>query len=838
MLLERYVNLCHARPRAVVAVYVVVTALSLYAVKDLRVVTDLKALLPEDTPSVTALNELDRRTGSSDLFTIAVTSPDPLANARFTDDTAAEMERGKAVPGAAGWSDAVWVQSRRDVSFFRTHALYYIPENHLADLRDRLTDAVNAYASEKVGNSLLSADEREEAKRGLETWFTPALADELGLPSQVRRELEGFFDTKPAAADAPAPLPESVRSHIISPDGKVAVVQAMLAKPSTDVDYAKTAFDRGEAIIRRLNPAKYHPQMRAQVVGAYRSFNEVSSLTRDAGTATLVSLGLVIGMLMLYFRQWQATLITLVPLIVGCAWTLALVTVTYGRLTTITSFIIAMLYGMGIDYDVHVYGRMVQSARDAGDWPTGIRQAIRLVGRALFAAAITTVGALLTLLGAHFKGFFEFGIIASAGIVLCAIAAVGVIPPLVFWFAPPADRLKPWDVPASWRPVNEGRTAGRLFAVSMLVTAALALFVPRAQFENDFRNLRGSGTGATIGYGSAIGRDRTSSPAVILGDSPEQMRRVHKELQRRLTVERDPMLKSFVTVATFLPSPEDQAARKAVMDEIGDILARRAVQKLPADLKPKADRLREMAAAEPFTLDALPAWSLDLITERSGKVGAVGYIYGRLEEWDALQVTAYQDRYGTLPDGPPGAPGSTNAVVKCASSGFILADVVRTVKADTQRLAMYTALVLAAVLLFDLRNLAHVLACLVVLGTGIVWTAGVMGLFDIRLGLYNIILIPTILGTAVDMPIHFIHRRREPDAPDLFTVYRSTGATILVAAVTTLGGFTGLVFVDHKGLQSIGWLSQAAMLAALISAFVTTPWLLHRLVRPGGGERA
>jgi predicted RND superfamily exporter protein len=106
-----------------------------------------------------------------------------------------------------------------------------------------------------------------------------------------------------------------------------------------------------------------------------------------------------------------------------------------------------------------------------------------------------------------------------------------------------------------------------------------------------------------------------------------------------------------------------------------------------------------------------------------------------------------------------------------------------------------------------------------------------MGLYDIRLGLYNIIVIPTVLGVAIDGSIHLVHRHRELGRAGLGEVLRVTGRSVLAAALTTAGGFTGLLFIQHKGLKTIGTMAVTGVLATMVAVLLVTPALSTLLAR-------
>ena len=124
----------HEHPWVLMLIFCLVTGASVLAAKFLMDVrTDLESLLPKGTPSVAALDESRARKGSTDSYTIAVTSPDPEANVKLVKALAAEVQK---------WPETQWVQVDRDDSFFAERALLYLPEKDLENLRDNLREEV------------------------------------------------------------------------------------------------------------------------------------------------------------------------------------------------------------------------------------------------------------------------------------------------------------------------------------------------------------------------------------------------------------------------------------------------------------------------------------------------------------------------------------------------------------------------------------------------------------------------------------------------------------------------------------------------------------------------
>jgi predicted RND superfamily exporter protein len=827
----RYTRLCVESPIIPLVVLTVFTALCIWRGVGIEVDPDLKALLPDDAPSVVAIEEARSRRGGSDQFVIAVTSPEPLATVQFVDALAEAFRE---------WEEVESLDYARDQSFFRENALLYMPVSDLFMIKRSLQRMIR----ERLGSShpLYEDLERRQGDapfdwRDQSHWVSPETLVELGLEDDALDQLFPFLAEEPeepttegssgpldveavqarrlrAARNA---LPDEYQDYRVSPSGGVAVFAANLAGRSTNLNYSDRAYAYGMDTIARLDPSSFHPDLRAQVVGGYRDFQQVDAIKKDAATATKIAIGLILLLLVGFFRNLRSIYIVLLPLLAGISWTLGSIELFYGHLNALTVFVFSMLIGMGIDFGLHIYRRTQEEWLAGRPWDVALMIAITRTGRALLTATVTTVVSLLTLLAASFDGFREFGVACGAGVALCLLATVVVMPPLVGL----SEKVWPQK-----RPENTGvRTvtgpAWLIPAVriaSLVVLVACAMGVAKSgdvAFEYNFRNLEAPRPTDRIAYGSALGRNRSSSPAIILGQDEAQMREVHAELRERLE-NGDPLLRGFQTIESLVPS--DQEARLEMISQIYDVLDRRAVQRIDGDEGEVIVELTELTDVDAFTIDDLPQWSTDVLREKDGSVGGMGLLYGEYEKRDARDVSAFQDAYQsiTVPSGD----------VRVSTNGFIIADVVRYVQADGKKLALYVTLGLLIVLFFDLRSIGGVVVCLATLGSAVTLTLLGMVVFDIKIGLYNLIVLPTVLGVGIDGAVHVYHRWLEEGRTNVQGVLSTTGVAVIASSVTTMAGFVGLMFIPHLGIRTIGSLSVLGIAATLISVWTILPAML------------
>ncbi|NOR52101.1 MAG: MMPL family transporter, partial [Gammaproteobacteria bacterium] len=111
---------------------------------------------------------------------------------------------------------------------------------------------------------------------------------------------------------------------------------------------------------------------------------------------------------------------------------------------------------------------------------------------------------------------------------------------------------------------------------------------------------------------------------------------------------------------------------------------------------------------------------------------------------------------------------------------------------------------------------------------------GIMGLFDLPLDLFTMLIGSIAIGLAVDDTIHFMHnyRRYYGKYGDLERAIKETlhtsGRAMLVTTIVLSTGFFLYVFSSLNNLFNFGILTGLTIIMALLSLFFLAPALLHR----------
>jgi uncharacterized protein len=841
---------------------ILLTGLTFTYTKDnLKVNADLASLLPQNTLSIRALNESNKRFGATDKFFFGIEGKTPQEVHRLQQDVLAKVNKE--------WTDLmVSAQIDKDVRFFEDRALLYLPIKHLEHIRDNLDELKKRETNKSnpfLVDDFFDEDELDESEKEKEiVWFEASLPQELGLPYEAAKPFVKMFGgdkkdkissavSKKEKFDPKANMPDSLHHLLMgqSETGEfVGLVQLKLVKPSTDLDFTKIILERSKKLVSEVLTQPHAEGMYMAVEGTYEGLKDVKQLQNDGYISGLVSASLVLLLLLYFFRSIKLPILMMIQIIFACNLMLFFTAFVYGELNPFSIFVAAIVVGMGIDYSIHFLGsvqRKFSELKQGADSKEKTREiivesisyALSHVMFPLVLAAVTTVAGLLTLLSAEFRGFFEFGVIASAGVVFSAISALFYLPVLILCSGGVPIKKEKSFFPKSWSDERLSKGLAKIAGVGLLISVILACFIPFAEFEHDFRRLRAikPPKDTTVVQEHSIrtgvantGQGKSSQPTVVFGDNLKEMYALHDTLIHRMTIEKDPYLQSFITLKTFLPDSLVQDGRLKYIAQIAERINDPAFENSTGENQKMVERLKKMVTQLPFGIKDIPEWATSMLKEKNGDIGNIAVIYGSYESWNAEDVGRFQDKYSHWNFGGDD--------LRAFSSSFIFSDVIRVVKEDAAAMSILIFGIIIFTLAFALRSVKLIILCSLPLALGMLWTAGSMGLETIlinhgRLSIYNVIVVPVLLGVGIDAVIYlFTAWVRTPG--QLKHIYDTTGKMVIASSLTTTAGFVGVFFVSHRGMRTIAELAVLGIICALVTALIFTPYFAKKML--GNGE--
>lgn len=815
------------RQWVVLACAVACTLVSLALARNLQVDPDFANLLPEQYPSVRALERVRATVGGGETSVdVAIKSPSFLANIRFAE----ALEPNVMELRDPGTDENYFVRSefRRNTDFLQANALYFATEYEL--------DELETYLEETIFDARLEANP-----------FYFALDEEDSQeepPTSVREAYDYLVGTE----------------YHLSADSTILVVRFFTAGSTSDVSYIERLYGDLERLVAALEPGQYHPEMATVLAGRlWRQRIEVRAITDDVAGSFGIGVLCVLAVIVCYFlfkrirllasltpravlyelaRTPLTAMLIGLPLMMSLIWTAAAGYVLFGTLNIMTSALGLVLFGLGIDYGIHFYARYLEERGGGHAVEEALVRTFVGSGQAIAVGALTTAGALFVLVFADFKGFSEFGFLAGTG-VLSALVAMLIVMPALISVSERLGLLGNMDTAAA-----EGTLQGRFPATGLVLGLGAGLAVlglvraPSVEFEYRFGVLEPTydewdAVHATVSQ--AYYAQNRRNPAYIVLDDPGETAQVVQAL--RQSAQLDTTLQivdadSFRTTIRSIESLEErfplsaeaQAGKLERIAYIRDSLL--ADPLLNSKWNEDLARLQQAAQTRgPLAVADLPEDLRERFMSRLGTVGGIITVFPAVGLSDGRLSMAFAEDVGTVTteDGKVHHAGSTSIVA---------ADMLRLMRMEAPYMVLATLLIVAILMWINFARLRWTVLALLPLLVGVLWMLLLMDVLGMRLNFYNMVVLPAVIGIGNDAGAHIVHRYREEGPASILSVLRSTGEHVAVGAVTTMVGFGGLLFSFHPGLQSVGALAVVGIASALVSALLVVPasiqWLEDR----------
>lgn len=172
------------------------------------------------------------------------------------------------------------------------------------------------------------------------------------------------------------------------------------------------------------------PKVTGTPLGLYEFVEILKTGYRNAALWALLVIAILI---FIDFRGGYATLLTILPLLVGTAWMFGAMVVLRIDFNPANIMVLPLIVGIGVAYGIYVVQRYRES-HEATFYS-------KSTGRAVILSALTTMIAFASLLiGAH-RGIRSLGLVMTIGVIACLIAALALLPSLL-----EVARRKGWKV--------------------------------------------------------------------------------------------------------------------------------------------------------------------------------------------------------------------------------------------------------------------------------------------------------------------------------------------------------------------------------------------------------
>ena len=779
----------------IVVLSTILTAISaVYVVKLVKnIETDIAALIPENYKSVQTLKEIESVVGGVGSMIILLEGDDFNASKRFADALAAELKKDV-------YADHVnFVSYKKEVEFFKDNAMLYMDIEDLEEILVRIEDRV---AQEKLKLSPLF----------------------IQLDDDTDDEPLDFSDI-----EAKYKSENGDDTYFTNPDKSIVALEVEAAGTVSNIGFTKAMHRTLQDAVGRVGPRDYNPDMRVRYGGTYKNkIDEFDVIMKDVKSTLMYGVVGVFLILTVYFRQPLAVFFIATPLAMGLMWAFAITYWVIGNLNTMTAFLFVILFGLGIDFGIHMFARYLEDRIAHSDVRSSIDTMLIQTGQAVFTAALTTSMAFFSLTITDFKGFSEFGFIVGTGILMSLVAMTTVLPAFIVLADEKLGLIRARPV---WGHRNLQTTRGRfpraktVLAIGVIVTAYFAYNLRHIQFEYDFTNLR-SNLPASAEVKRKIGtispfNKLSQSPSLVLARDKKQLDEIVSAVEVKIAEEDPtPTIDTVRTLWSFLP--KDQEDKMDLIEEIRELTSGPSADLIKGEQRERLDELRGLLDVQPLGVDDLPKMILRKFSAIDGSRAHFVFIYPDVQLRDGKNAMSFAEDAQEIET-------SKGEVVYSSSASIVFSDMLRLMLRDSPTAVGVTLTVVFLIVVADFRGLRPALMVMFPLICGAVWMCGIMYLFDMKLNFYNMVALPTIIGMGIDNGVHLYHRYREEGPGSLTLVLRSTGGAMFASMLTTMVGFLGLRMATHPGLNSIGVLALIGLATSFVAAVVGLPAILQAL---------
>ena len=802
-----------------------------YAARDLRFDGSLESLLPHDNPHVLAFEQLKQlRSSEGGIDVVLKITPDSLDSIResisqtselnpldpdlliqqFLVQKAADFERtlNKAILEEGLLVSTI--EWKRDLHLLQPSIMYLMTNEEL--------DGVSLSISEAIQSK------KEEANP---FYFS---VDQDSINQKNPSELIAEFTQESMLLD----YINNAEIYELSTKEGTLRMSFLLSFTLDEFDALKSTIEKLELLGAEWQ--QDNPAMELFWGGNYvHHFNRFNNVTRAVSSALWIGLIALFGFLWAYMRKVgrgsdlrSAEILKDMALMIGIL--LSGVVITLGLYSAISAtlnlfvvIIFTVLIGMNLDYLLHMYA--LARRGQPVNWRS--TAAIRY-------SALTTTLAISTLLFAQMDGFVQLGTVVVINVPIHFLSSLLFLP-----MSAAARKHGTRSQDDEQNHVHEQNQVPylsntRFFwwgtAIFLVLLVGSGFGLQRVVFNTDFTSLEPQDMRSEYRHlsRSLEPSDSRFEPSFVLAPDLASTKKMFLEMRERLQAENRgedlPDIAQVESLAGRLMADSLETANKTQkIEEIQALIQKN--KEFTAQLDQTILRYIQWAEqATPATLQNMPEYLKNRFYLRNGELAPLLLVYSKTSLSSGEESMRYLKSSGVL-------RASDGQEFVAASTQLIAASVLERLMSDTQFLTIVPFGMLFLIVLLLYRNVGYTLLALSPLVVTFMVLLAINSFWTIPLHVYNVVILPIVIGVSIDNGIHLVHSIRAHGQKFARPFVQQTYPVLVSCSFTTVLGFVGLLFVNHPGLVDMGGLAIGAItisvLVTLAVAFWWNSWLMR-----------
>ncbi len=765
-LITRFLLFLQNAPKLIIFLALVLSALSIYPLLNLRWELSLADLLPKEHPAIIAQDSTLKKFGGWQTLIILSKSPDSAANAKFITALAKTLEQSPLVNLA---------EYRTEANFYNEHKLLYINLSDLETINNRIKklaakqkEKLNPFIVELVKDTS-NLNDSAFSLEDIEQKYMPKLKSFRGNADGTIRVLE-IYPTKDNFS-----LPEMRSLHRLAR----AKADSLREQKNIEVLYGGAVYDF--------------------VANSRTMLSEIRTL------AWISAFILLIIFVIFCFKIPAISLITALCLAMATLWTFAATSLLFGRINIFTIILGLIVPALGGRNAVHLLSRYTEEMQKGLSVKLALESTLLGIGQPFAVSAFISSSMFFCLFSISLQGIMELGIAGGLGILFDWVVISTVFPAILtvlqtkrkfHLFAKITFKLSDF----SPKPFNFNKKYA--FAI-LIITIAFATQGVLPKMEYRFSKTEFPKPSQDVHQILEDIGEYNNEPIIVFFPSTRHAVSAVDNYQHI----------NWVTLTSLLPREQNRKLR--ILNEIRSFLTPEILATLHGSDSVNANKIVENWNLKPMKITDLPdSYQLKFLGN-DGSIGEFGFIFPTFDIDDGLECRRFTKSIGEV--SVFGKPLKTTGepIIRAALLDLSLPELRRC-----------TALGCMAILLWllifqNMRN--RIFLILLPPAFGFLWFFGFLQTLGISLTYYSILALPFLIGISIDGSLFLWQRYWEEGTGSLRFIFAKSGATVVISYLLTVAGFLSMCFLSHPGLRNLGLVTVIGILSIAASHVAIFP---------------
>ena len=543
----------------------------------------------------------------------------------------------------------------------------------------------------------------------------------------------------------------------------------------------------------------------------------------EIGKFVIIAIVVTICIFFFFFRSYRATIITLSVVVTGVMWALGILGFLEYEITVLTALIPPLIIVIGVPNCIFLINKYQHEVKKHGNQARSLQRVISKIGNATLMTNITTACGFATFILTDSKILKEFGAVASINIMVIFILSILLIP-IIYSFLPLPREKHLNHLNNEWLNifVNFLSNTVRKKRIPVFIISILSLCI------------------------SIVGINKIEISGNLIEDMPKKsgfvkdIKFFEKEFKGILPIEImiDSRRKNGMTRLSNLKRMNDFHDHIKIIPELSSPISIVNISKyIKQSFYNGNPKYFQLPSSQENTFISSYIKNSDLnfgennsYIDENGQIARITTLIGEIdtERMEGIEESLLKgielyfpkDRFDVI------LTGKTLGYLK--GTKFLIKNLL---------ISLFLAILLISLMITYLfRSYKMVIISLIPNILPLLFTAGVMGFFNIPIKPSTILVFSIAFGISVDDTIHFLVKYRQELMANnwkirksVFSSLRETGISMFYTSIVLFFGFSVFMSSSYGGTIALGGLVSTTLLFAMLANLILLPSLLISL---------